>query len=156
MKQGQKKVTSRTSAKYSTKAEAVDRAKKTLKEEPARAIPGGTRLIKSVREATEILRGEAAPSRAFKLEKGADGRYTRTQLDSAKIQVRNKDSFEKRQVSQAREALGLSQSKFAGMLGVSVDTLQNWEQGRRKPTGAARVLLRIAATHPEVVMEAAA
>jgi len=41
------------------------------------------------------------------------------------------------------------------MLGVSVDTLQNWEQGRRKPAGAARVLMRIAAKHPKAVLEVA-
>jgi len=47
----------------------------------------------------------------------------------------------------------LSQDKFAALLGVSVKTLHNWEQGRRKPTGAARVLLRLASRHPEVVLE---
>ena len=52
--------------------------------------------------------------------------------------------------------LHLSQSKFAALLGISVKTLHNWEQGRRKPTGAARILLRIAALHPQAVLEAAA
>lgn len=42
------------------------------------------------------------------------------------------------------------------MLGISAATLQNWEQGRRQPSGAARVLLRVAAKHPEVVLEAVA
>ena len=50
----------------------------------------------------------------------------------------------------------LSQSKFAALMGISVKTLHNWEQGRRKPTGAARVLLRVAARHPEPVLEAVA
>ena len=50
---------------------------------------------------------------------------------------------------------GLSQSKFAAILGISADTLQNWEQGRRTPTGPAKVLLRIAAKHPEVLLEVA-
>ncbi len=48
----------------------------------------------------------------------------------------------------------LSQDKFAALLGVSVKTLHNWEQGRRRPSGAARVLLRVAARHPELVLEA--
>lgn len=58
------------------------------------------------------------------------------------------------QVIQARTAVGLSQSQFAALMGVSVRTLQEWEQGRRKPSGAAMTLLRIAARHPEVVREA--
>lgn len=55
----------------------------------------------------------------------------------------------------ARAKLGLSQQHFAALLGVSAGTLQGWEQGRRKPNGAARVLLRVAASHPEAVLEAA-
>jgi putative transcriptional regulator len=54
-----------------------------------------------------------------------------------------------------RGKLGLSQSKFAAILGISADTLQNWEQGRRTPTGPAKVLLKIAALHPEVLLEVA-
>ena len=48
---------------------------------------------------------------------------------------------------------GLSQQKFADVLGVSARTLQDWEQGRRKPTGAARSLLAIAAKRPDVLRE---
>ncbi|HND14246.1 MAG TPA: helix-turn-helix domain-containing protein [Pseudomonadales bacterium] len=50
-----------------------------------------------------------------------------------------------------RMAAGLSQSEFAELLGVSVRTLQGWEQGRREPTGAARVLLRIAEKNPDAL-----
>ncbi len=50
-----------------------------------------------------------------------------------------------------REILGLSQSKFAKLLGISVSTLQNWEQGRRKPEGPAKVLLNVAAKYPEAI-----
>lgn len=50
-----------------------------------------------------------------------------------------------------RMATGLSQSEFAELLGVSVRTLQGWEQGRREPTGAARVLLRIAEKNPDAL-----
>jgi len=51
---------------------------------------------------------------------------------------------------------GLSQSLFAKLLGVSVRTLQEWEQGRRHPSGAAKTLLAIAIRHPEVLQELAA
>lgn len=54
---------------------------------------------------------------------------------------------------EARMRSGLSQEKFANVLGVSKRTLQEWEQGRRRPTGAARSLLTIAAHRPEVVRE---
>lgn len=59
-------------------------------------------------------------------------------------------------IAAARAGTGLSQGEFAKLLGVSVRTLQAWEQGRREPSGAAQTLLRIAATHPSVVREAAA
>lgn len=55
---------------------------------------------------------------------------------------------------EARHRLGLSQAQFAGMLGVSNRTLQDWEQGRRQPSGAARTLLLIAALRPDAVHEA--
>jgi putative transcriptional regulator len=85
-------------------------------------------LTQSLREAGKIRRGEMKPSRAFKIA---------PQDDIVKL----------------RRKLGLSQSKFAAILGISADTLQNWEQGRREPTGAAKVLLRIAMKHPEVLLE---
>ena len=59
-------------------------------------------------------------------------------------------------VVRAREKSGLSQSRFAELLGVSVRTLQDWEQGRREPSGAARTLLKVAELHPEVLREVAA
>ncbi len=51
-----------------------------------------------------------------------------------------------------RERLNLSQSAFAALLGVSLRTLQDWEQGRRKPTGPAYALLRVATRHPEALI----
>ncbi len=59
-------------------------------------------------------------------------------------------------VGAARAATGLSQAAFARLLGVSVRTLQEWEQGRKTPSGAAATLLRVAARHPEVLKELAA
>ncbi len=58
-------------------------------------------------------------------------------------------------VSSVREKTGLSQSDFARLLGVSVRTLQEWEQGRRSPSGAARTLLMIAAKNPRALIDVA-
>ena len=58
-------------------------------------------------------------------------------------------------VASVREKTGLSQSRFAELLGVSVRTLQEWEQGRRGPSGAARTLLLIAARNPRALVDVA-
>lgn len=58
-------------------------------------------------------------------------------------------------VSDVREKTGLSQARFAQLLGVSVRTLQDWEQGRRAPSGAARTLLMVAAKNPRALLEVA-
>ena len=55
--------------------------------------------------------------------------------------------------AKARQRTGLSQFQFAKIMGISVRTLQDWEQGRRKPTGAAASLIKIAGRHPEVLRE---
>ena len=57
-------------------------------------------------------------------------------------------------VTNIRRKLGVSQSKFAHIIGVSVDTLQNWEQGRRIPQGPALALLKVAENNPKAVMSA--
>lgn len=85
-------------------------------------------LLESVKEGGAILRGEVKPSREFAIEP----------ID----------------VQSIRKKYGLSQDKFASLLGISVATLRNWEQGRRKPDGPARVLLRVAAKHPQAVLDA--
>jgi putative transcriptional regulator len=84
-------------------------------------------LLESVREAKAIMRGEKEASRVFVVEKP--------------------------DVKQIREGYELSQTEFAALMGISVKTLQNWEQGRRNPRGAARVLLQVAAKHPEAVWD---
>jgi putative transcriptional regulator len=63
---------------------------------------------------------------------------------------------EPNEVVQARENTGLSQAQFAEALSISKRTLQEWEQGRRSPSGAAQALIRIAMKHPEIVREALA
>ena len=60
------------------------------------------------------------------------------------------------EVVAARQSTGMSQSEFATALSISKRTLQEWEQGRRSPSGAAQALIRIASKHPEVVREALA
>jgi len=86
------------------------------------------KLVKSVKQAGRIKRGEAKASR--------------------------KTRFRAADVKAIRDALGKSQSEFALMIGVSVSTLQNWEQGRRQPEGPARALLRVAAKNPKAVAKA--
>ena len=74
--------------------------------------------------------------------KAGGGRRKRVEAKSHVVRVRLKS--------------GLSQAQFAAALGVSKRTLEQWEQGRRKPSGAAKQLLKIADRHPEVLVEVAA
>ena len=59
-------------------------------------------------------------------------------------------------IVRAREKSGLSQARFAALLGVSVRTLQDWEQGRREPNAAAKTLIKIAELHPKILKKIAA
>jgi putative transcriptional regulator len=72
------------------------------------------------------------------MKQGEGVRVTRVQLSAA---------------AEARAQVGLSQQDFARLLGVSARTLQDWEQGRREPNGAAKTLLRVAVAHPEILRE---
>jgi len=84
-------------------------------------------LLESVREAGAIERGERRPARVFRVSPSG--------------------------VRWLRARYGLSQVRFAELLGISVATLRNWEQGRRRPERSARVLLQVAARHPEAVLD---
>ena len=70
-----------------------------------------------------------------------------------KLKLRTTELADPSEPKVIREKLNLSQSAFAGLLGVSKRTLQDWEQGRRNPQGPAIALLRIAEQHPEVFVE---
>ncbi|MDD5505585.1 MAG: NadS family protein [Candidatus Omnitrophica bacterium] len=75
-------------------------------------------------------------------------------IHAGKLKVTRVFKFHPIIVKRIRRKLHASQLTFAHMIGVSVDTLQNWEQGRRKPEGPALALLKIAESNPVTVMEA--
>ncbi|MSU48954.1 MAG: helix-turn-helix domain-containing protein [Opitutus sp.] len=102
-----------------------------------------------------IQRGAIAPARVTAVTLNAKGRVARRAIAPETFRQRQAASYLAR-VGGVREQLGLSQQELADLLGISRRTLENWEQGRREPTGAAKVLLRIAASHPDVVQKAVA
>lgn len=85
-------------------------------------------LMESVKEMDQIVKGKKKPARSF--------------------------TFSEPKVKAIREKIGLSQTHFAILIGVSKRTLENWEQGRRHPTGPARALLRILDADPKHAVEA--
>jgi putative transcriptional regulator len=103
------------------------------------------------RRRERLERGETTPARVTEVIAGRQGRVIRRVLD-AKAWQRRQASAYAASVAGVREKLGLSQQRFADLLGISRRTLENWEQGHREPTGAAKVLLRIAAKHPATVL----
>ena len=88
------------------------------------------KLMESVQQMDEIVRGERQPSREFHV-----------------------DAL---QVKQIRKATGLTQAKFAALIDVQLGTLRNWEQGRRDPTGPAKALLKAIHNDPVNVLNALA
>jgi putative transcriptional regulator len=106
-------------------------------------------------EIAAIRRGEKEAGRVWEVVPDGKGGFRRRAVDSKAFRSTQQEEWD-RGIAATRHKLGLSQSDFARLLGISVRTLHNWEQGTRKPTGAARVLLRVAAEHPEVVLKAAA
>jgi putative transcriptional regulator len=85
-------------------------------------------LVASVKQAGEIRRGARRASRRV--------------------------AYKPQDIKAIRAHFGLSQAQFAMLMGISVATLQNWEQGRREPEGPARALLRVAQVHPAAVLDA--
>jgi putative transcriptional regulator len=85
-------------------------------------------LVSSLTEAGDIKKNRKKPSRIFEIEAS--------------------------EIKLVRESLHVSQNEFALMIGVSVRTLQNWEQGRRRPEGPAKALLRVASRNPKAVLDA--
>jgi len=85
-------------------------------------------LIASIKEAGQIKAGHKNPSRVYEIKAP--------------------------EIKTVREKLNVSQAEFALMIGVSIRTLQNWEQGRRKPEGPAKALLRVASRNPTAVLDA--
>ncbi|MCK4504415.1 MAG: helix-turn-helix domain-containing protein [Candidatus Aegiribacteria sp.] len=85
-------------------------------------------LVASIKEAGDIKANRKKPNRVFEMNAP--------------------------EIREIRELLHVSQKEFALMIGVSVRTLQNWEQGRRKPEGPAKALLRIASKNPKAVLDA--
>jgi len=85
-------------------------------------------LLESVQEMHAIAKGKTKPARAF--------------------------HYPDPEVKAIREHTGLSQSRFARLIGVSTRTLESWEQGRRRPTGPARALLKIVESDPEGAVRA--
>lgn len=85
-------------------------------------------LLTSIEEGGSIMRGKRKARRIFRIDEP--------------------------DVPAIRHHLGLTQERFAELLGISVATLRNWEQGRRRPEGAARVLLCVAARNPKAVLDA--
>ena len=84
-------------------------------------------LLTSVQEAGKIMRGELPAAQAREIPEP--------------------------DVKRIREQIGFSQAKFATLIGVSIRTIQNWEQGHRSPTGAAKVLLRLVQADPEAIFK---
>jgi putative transcriptional regulator len=105
-------------------------------------------LSEATRQARSVCRGEVAPSRVWSVTRSKDGKLHRRQLDPKTYEHERRAEWENT-VADTRLKLRLTQGRFAELLGISVKTLHNWEQGRRKPTGAARVLLRVASRHPK-------
>ena len=87
-----------------------------------------SKLMESVKQAGRIKKGKLKPGRVYK--------------------------YDTPDVVAIRKKLHVSQREFASMIGVSIDTVQNWEQGRRTPRGPARALLRVARRRPKALLEA--
>ncbi|MDR1044301.1 MAG: helix-turn-helix domain-containing protein [Candidatus Adiutrix sp.] len=112
------------------------------------------RLKESIKEAVAVSKGEKAPARRIvytdeEVRAIREGRGS--EVKAARLAVR---ASRAENIKALRTRLELSQSEFARLLQVNVRTLQNWEQGHRRPTGPAEVLLELAAKSPRTILEA--
>src|SRR6266700_1863921 len=112
------------------------------------------KIQEMLRAKEQIERGAATPAKVWDVRSDGKGGFTRRVIEAKAFRRAQKTAWDK-SIAATRQKLGLSQGRFARLLGISVRTLHHWEQGTRTPSGAARVLLRIAAQHPEAVLEAA-
>jgi putative transcriptional regulator len=96
---------------------------------------------------TEPLKRRALARHEAQRDLGADLLQSIKEMKAGKVAVVHSPAIE------ARERTGLSQTQFAALLGVSVRTLQGWEQGRKQPSGAARTLLTIARLNPQALLD---
>jgi DNA-binding transcriptional regulator YiaG len=129
-----------------------------------KAIPATTKAtvrapavagLKVKKDALE--RGERTPSRVFRIEKRPDGTFSRVAVNPETQRRKSAKSWEaKSEVAKVRQSLDLTQEAFADLLGIGLSTLRSWEQRKREPSGAARMLISIALKHPEVLQEAVA
>lgn len=110
------------------------------------------RLSAAVRELKAIDKGELAPSRTFVIESDGKGGFIRKQIAPTMKPIQTPGAV---LAITARNKIGLSQTDFAALIGVAPGTLRGWEQGRREPNRAARVLLAVAAIEPQAVLKAA-
>jgi DNA-binding transcriptional regulator YiaG len=113
------------------------------------------KIQEMIRAKQRIETGPATPASVWELRPDGKGGLIRKRIDPKVFQSAQRAAW-KQTIPAARRKLGLSQEEFARLLGISVRTLHHWEQGTRRPTGAARVLLRLATQNPEAVLAAAA
>ena len=114
------------------------------------------RLSAAITEMKQIERGERAPSRQWEIVPDGKGGFIRRQLTPKAQRIHPAPAKPGAALAlAARMKLKLSQHDFAALLGVADGTLKGWEQGRREPNRAARVLLAVAAREPEAVLAAA-
>lgn len=91
-------------------------------------------------------------AQAIEADAGMDLPDIRQALQEAKAGIGRTTHVPLTIATEARQKTGLTQSEFAKLMGVSVRTLQDWEQGRHQPSGAARTLLKIAANNPQALL----
>lgn len=104
-----------------------------------------------------LVRGESKPSRVFRIEKKPDGTFFRIEVNPETQRPKSAKGWEaKSGVAKVGQSLDLTQEAFAELLGIGVSTLRSWEQNKREPSGAARMLIAIGLKPPEVIQEAGA